>query len=136
MIVGVQETEEHDESEIVLPESYNSNHIQKKNKIDIYDPSTWPINSENACIAREESVRDGFRRLYARGSSENLTHANPFRPVLATETENADSGIGAAVQELGGLLGREEHSRTGTDNDDISDVSSLTAEAEWMRLPQ
>ena len=139
MIIRAQDTEELDESEVVLPVSYNaSNPAKTKHGIDIYDPVTWPINSEIASIARKEFIRDGFRRLYARGR-EN-TSANPFRPAVAMEMENVDSELGAAIRELGGLLGRQENNgRTSADDDDTSDasdVSSLTAEAEWMCLPQ
>ncbi|KAL7506166.1 hypothetical protein ACHAXN_003712 [Cyclotella atomus] len=150
--------QEHENETIQLPDGYNLSKKQDNNEVDLHNPSTWPINSEEARSIRKQFIADGFRRLHARGGGSRGAIAND---VLLLQSQHSvfdlqDSGIEAdgnegesalalAVRELGERLferqveivdeGQVVMEESGEQSDDS--VLILTEENDdWMYLPQ
>ncbi|KAL7481751.1 hypothetical protein ACHAW6_007429, partial [Cyclotella cf. meneghiniana] len=119
-----EQEEQHDEATTIrLPRGHHAVHKTDDRSPD--DPTAWPVHSQRARRAREEFVRDGFRRLYAAGSGR----LSSFRPANVPE----DDGMAAAVRELGGRFGRgaDDGGELGGEVDGV-----LDEEKNWMCLPQ
>lgn len=128
-----EESDSHDDdassTPIVLPHGHNESH--KGKSIQLNNPATWPINSNEARQARDEFVRDGFRRLYARAQ---VPHGrNNDREEDHHDSMDQGGVVAAAVRELGWNFGRRMESVQ--DEGDRDDWSSVM-EHEWMYLAQ
>jgi hypothetical protein len=104
----------------VLPDGHpNPDEMNYDNEINT-NPNTWPINSEEACNARREFVRDGFRRLYATALGQNRV---------------LEMGSAFGVGERVGLQVNVTNQNTPSDEDRPS-VPLHVAEEEWMYYAQ
>jgi hypothetical protein len=131
LLTNAEAEAEQDNQINILPDGYNAANISNNNnEIDIDNPSTWPINSEEARAIRREFIAEGFRKLYA--TKGNISSRSLFHTENASgaEVEVHDSILAAAVEELGWRLGRRENEEDG------SNELSLNEDNDWMYLPQ
>jgi hypothetical protein len=127
-----------------LPDGYNLSNKQN-NDINLENPSSWPINSEEARSIRKQFIADGFRRLYAQRVTNNAWFVQNDG---LEEEDMCESNLAFAVRQLGsrlfdaqmgGVDGSQvvfEGSSSGEQNDDFLPSLTVTEEDDWMYLPQ
>ena len=128
-----EENENNNDSSKTISLPHGHNAIHKTNGILQNNPNTWPIHSQEARRARQEFVRDGFRRLYAAASSGSGQLVS-FRLEDAPGDTEDDGIVATAVRELGERFGRGRDN--GRDRGEGEEDGISAHEQDWMCLPQ
>ena len=124
------------EKEIILHDGYDSNHNTNEGtpcEINMDNPSSWPINSKEARMARREFIMEGFRNRLNYTTPNNNGYAIDNNDYATGEEFANDSIIAMAVRELGWRFDQVDYSGDG--NADSGDTIAST-ENDWMYLAQ
>lgn len=102
-------------------------------EINMDNPSSWPINSKEARMARREFIVEGFRNRLNYTMPNNNGHAIDNNDNSTGEEFANDSNIAMAVRELGWRFRQVDYSGDGNVN---SGDTIASTENDWMYLAQ
>ena len=124
------------EKEIILPDGYDSNHNTNEGtlcEINMDNPTSWPINSKEARMARREFIMEGFRNRLNCTTPNNNGHAIDNNDNATGEEYANDSIMAMIVRELGWRFRQVDYSGDGNLN---SGDTIASTENDWMYLAQ